>query len=140
MTEDKYKNLSSLILKAGAEYRRALSSLLRPYQVSILQLEGLRIINETKFIIGVEFVKTNLPQSGVDVSRMIDELKRRGFVTRTRSSSDRRSVHIKITPAGKTILSEIEKKSFENKLLNHLREDEIEELKIVLIKISKKGG
>ena len=138
MTEDKYKNLSLLILNTNILYKRALSSLLKPYKLSILKVEALRLLNGTDSIVSLEFVKENLTRSGVDASRMINELKKNGLVTRTRSSRDRRGIHIKITAAGKTILNEVEKQSFENKLLNHLEENEMEQLKCILKKIVKK--
>src|SRR5512137_2298662 len=37
------------------------------------------------------------------ITRVLDQLERRGFLQRTRSSQDRRVVELKLTPAGKAI-------------------------------------
>ncbi len=41
------------------------------------------------------------------ITRVLDQLERRGFVQRRRSSQDRRVVELKLTPAGKAIAEEL---------------------------------
>jgi DNA-binding MarR family transcriptional regulator len=37
------------------------------------------------------------------ITRLVDQLEERGFLVRRRSTSDRRVVHLEITPAGRTL-------------------------------------
>lgn len=41
------------------------------------------------------------------ITRVLDQLERRGFLQRRRSSQDRRVVELKLTPAGKAIAAEL---------------------------------
>lgn len=42
-----------------------------------------------------------------DITRMLDKLEQRGLITRTRSASDRRTVHVAVTAAGLALVDQI---------------------------------
>ncbi len=79
---------------------------------------------------------------GVAVStptRTIDRLLEKGFVNRTVGEKDRRQLLIELTPKGKKLLEDIDKENLEitRKMLNGLKDEEIETFKKILSKISE---
>ncbi|PAV05270.1 MarR family winged helix-turn-helix transcriptional regulator [Methanobacterium bryantii] len=79
---------------------------------------------------------------GVAVStptRTIDRLLEKGFVNRKVGEKDRRKLLIELTPKGKKLLVDIDKENLEitKKMLNGLKDEEIEKFKEILFKISE---
>ncbi len=79
---------------------------------------------------------------GVAVStptRTIDRLLEKGFVNRKVGEKDRRKLLIELTPKGKKLLADIDKENLEitKKMLNGLKDEEIEKFKEILFKISE---
>lgn len=69
-----------------------------------------------------------------DVTRMLDRLEARGFITRTRSASDRRAVLVGITDAGLALLDEIAQplRDCHDRQLGHLSAADLKTLTTLL--------
>ncbi|MEO1271208.1 MAG: MarR family transcriptional regulator [Myxococcota bacterium] len=68
-----------------------------------------------------------------DVTRLVDRMERRGWVTRTRSQEDRRVVLVNITREGKALASvQVSLKKFHKKQFGHMNNDELLELNLLL--------
>lgn len=57
----------------------------------------------------VERMVTRAP----NITRLVDKLERKGFLTRTRSLVDRRVITLRLTEAGRTLLAEIDQPQVE---------------------------
>lgn len=73
-----------------------------------------------------------------DVTRLIDRLETRGFISRSRSDPDRRVVRTRITSEGLDVLSQIDGPSLEwsRKHLGHLTEAQLRQL-IALLELAR---
>ena len=73
-----------------------------------------------------------------DVTRMLDRLEGRGFITRTRSAEDRRAVLVGVTPAGLGLLDEVHGPlaACHERQLGHLSATDLQALTVLL----KKAG
>ncbi|NOS57073.1 MAG: hypothetical protein HOP37_12565 [Cyclobacteriaceae bacterium] len=132
---NKYQNLGSLILNVSAQYKRALISLMVPYQLSVPQLEVLRLLDRASGSVSIEFIKANLAQGTLDVSRMVEDLHSREFIDKTKSAADRRVYQVNLSINGKSVLRQIEKRSLETKLLGNLQVEEVDKLQCGLMKL-----
>jgi DNA-binding MarR family transcriptional regulator len=72
-----------------------------------------------------------------DVTRMIDRLEARGWLARSRSSSDRRAVLVAITSSGIELLDQIAQplRQCHERQLGHLSSQELESLVVLLRKV-----
>lgn len=137
MSEAKYKKVTLLLLRADVQYKRVLSVILKPYQLTVLQFELMRILDKSGQIVGTKFIKDNLTNPDIAVSKALDELSIMGFIDRDRAISNRRKIEIKLTALGKSIILAIEKQSPESILLIELKNEELERLSQLLSKIIK---
>jgi DNA-binding MarR family transcriptional regulator len=71
-----------------------------------------------------------------DITRLLDRLEQRGLVERERPAQDRRSVHVRITPAGLDLLATLadEVRACHTRQLGHLTADELAALTELLRK------
>ncbi len=105
---------------------------LTPQQYNVLRLveaagtEGLATLT----------IASRLVSKAPDITRMIDHLERSQWVTRTRSLTDRRTVTISITQAGKKLLRSIAQPLAEchQAQLGHLSRNELDTLVQLLAK------
>lgn len=137
MSDSKYKKVSSLLLRADVKYRRALTTILEPYQLTFLQLETMRILDKNVQILGTKFIKDNLTNPDTAISKSLNELSTMGIIVRDRAASNRRKIEIKLTPLGKSIIETIDKQSPESMLFEKLENEELEQLNQLLSKIIK---
>ncbi|MGD0222388.1 MAG: MarR family transcriptional regulator [Terriglobia bacterium] len=65
-----------------------------------------------------------------DITRLVDRLERRGFLTRSRDSKDRRIITVRITPAGLKTLKELDKpmEEFNRNRLSHMDKADLRKL------------
>ena len=137
MSDTKYKKISSLLLRADVKHRRALTTILEPYQLTFLQLETMRVLDKTGQIIGTKFIKDKLTNPFNSISKSLDELATMGIIVRDRAASNRRKIEIKLTPLGKSIIETIDKQSPESMIFEKLENEELEQLNQLLSKIIK---
>ncbi|AMR01843.1 MULTISPECIES: MarR family winged helix-turn-helix transcriptional regulator [Bacillus] len=95
----------------------------------------LRILNRTNKEM-VSRVANELNVSNSHITAVTEKLINKGFVTRSRSTSDRRVVYLEITEQGKDLVSKMEdaKKQYLQERFSALSEDEMN----VMISISQK--
>lgn len=81
---------------------------------------------------------TRLISRAPDMTRILDRLETRGVVTRTRSTEDRRSVFVNITPGGLDLLRQIAKPLADchERQLGHLSEGDLKSL-VELLKAAR---
>ncbi len=75
-------------------------------------------------------LQSRLVSRAPDITRMLDKLESRGFLSRTRSELDRRAVLVSLTPAGQTTLAEIVEPlgHSHERQLGHLSENDLRSL------------
>jgi DNA-binding MarR family transcriptional regulator len=63
-----------------------------------------------------------------DITRLLDRLERRGFLSRSRDSGDRRVITVRIAPAGQKVLKDLDgpMADYNRKLLRHLDKHELQ--------------
>ncbi|HDR8182258.1 TPA: MarR family transcriptional regulator [Bacillus thuringiensis] len=95
----------------------------------------LRILNRTNKEM-VSRVANELNVSNSHITAVTEKLINKGFVTRSRSTSDRRVVYLEITEQGKDLVAKMEgaKKQYLQERFSALSEDEMN----IMITISKK--
>jgi len=73
-----------------------------------------------------------------DITRMLDKLESRKFITRTRSTEDRRAVLVAITPPGITLLDRIAEplRACHDRQLGHLSATQLKSL-VALLKLAR---
>ncbi len=83
------------------------SHLLKPYDLSRTQYNVLRILRGAGDDgLPCSEIGNRLISHDPDVTRLIDRLERRGLVSRTRETADRRVVTVRITASGAELLAE----------------------------------
>jgi DNA-binding MarR family transcriptional regulator len=71
-----------------------------------------------------------------DTSRIVDRLILKNLVKKTVSSADKRLVDVVITEQGKEVLQRLDEKNIEmDNVINHLDENELAQLNVLLDKI-----
>ncbi|AIE78721.1 marR family protein [Bacillus cereus ATCC 4342] len=95
----------------------------------------LRILNRTNKEM-VSRVANELNVSNSHITAVTEKLINKGFVTRSRSTSDRRVVYLEITEQGKNLVAKMEdaKKQYLQERFSMLSEEEMN----IMISISKK--
>ncbi|OON69555.1 MarR family transcriptional regulator [Klebsiella pneumoniae] len=95
----------------------------------------LRILNRTNKEM-VSRVANELNVSNSHITAVTEKLINKGFVTRSRSTSDRRVVYLEITEQGKDLVAKMEgaKKQYLQERFSTLSEEEMN----IMISISKK--
>ena len=65
-----------------------------------------------------------------DITRLVDRLERRGLLTRSRDSRDRRVITVRITTAGQKLLRDLDgpMTEYNRKLLSHMGKRELRKL------------
>ena len=65
-----------------------------------------------------------------DMTRLIDRLERRGLITRSRDSHDRRVIMVRITEAGRQILKDLDKpmEEYNRNRLSHMEKGDLRRL------------
>lgn len=73
-----------------------------------------------------------------NASRLVEKLRRKGFVERQTNETDRRSCDVGITKKGLALLAELDKAEDEwNKMISHVPEKEAKTINIFLDKLRK---
>lgn len=86
----------------------------------------------------LNFLKQRMLDKSSDISRIVDRLFQKGYLTRVENKNDRRAKSLKITNEGLKALKKSDKvKTLEDKLLSKLDENEVDNLLELLTKIQK---
>jgi DNA-binding MarR family transcriptional regulator len=124
------------IERTAAVLGHAFAEGLKPYGITPTQYNVLRILRGA----GPEGlcrneVRDRLVAQVPDVTRLLDRLEDAKLIERERSSSDRRQVATRITPAGLELLAKLDApvEQMEQRLLGHLTDKQLETLSDLLV-------
>jgi DNA-binding MarR family transcriptional regulator len=111
---------------------------LRKYKLSEQQYNILLVLNNcnSEGPVSLGFLKERMLDKNSDVSRIIDKLFEKGFVSRKENPADRRQKDLGITDKGKTLMSAMgycEKET--DNLFQNLTLDEVRQLNFLLDKL-----
>jgi DNA-binding MarR family transcriptional regulator len=76
--------------------------------LSFTQVKALNLLRISDEDVNVKDVADRLSMSLPAMSRALDKLVQRGYVDRIESEKDRRAKHVRLLPAGRAVLDEIE--------------------------------
>lgn len=95
------------VMRTAALLRRALAQVVEPFGISPAQYNVLRILRGAgPDGLPTLAVRDRLVEEAPGITRLIDKLERAKCVQRDRSSKDRRTVRVQITPAGLALLEQ----------------------------------
>jgi DNA-binding MarR family transcriptional regulator len=97
------------LLRTASVVSRALSRVVEPWKLSLAQYNALRIIRGAGSAgIATLAIRERMIEEGTTITRILDKLEERDYITRERSEPDRRQVVCVATPAGAHLLDKID--------------------------------
>lgn len=90
----------------------------KPFDLSPQQYNILRILRGSKKAIPVQTIKDRMLERAPNATRLMDKLCAKQLIDRIPCATDRRIVHIEITPQGLDLLKKIDKEFKEDMLEN----------------------
>ena len=114
-----------------------LKTVLKPYDISPAQYNILRILNGAKNRpVSASYLKEQVIDKGSNITRLIDKMEIKKWVTRCLCETNRRQMDIDITEDGKRVLLKATKEIDELiKVLYSITEAEAEMVSKILMKI-----
>jgi DNA-binding MarR family transcriptional regulator len=104
---------------------RAPARLLRTEGLSATQYNVLRILRGSPDGLYCGEIAVRMISRDPDITRLVDRLEKQGYVSRCRRNQDRRQIQVRISPAGKTLLSRLDEpvRKIHRRQLNHIPPD-----------------
>ncbi len=135
--KDLYQNVAVELLTTHSWYMHQLKTVLKPYDISPAQYNILRILNGAKIRpVSAAYLKDQVIDKGSNITRLIDKMEIKKWVTRNLCETNRRQMDIDITEEGKRVLFEVTKEIDELiKVLYSITEDEAKLVSKILNKI-----
>lgn len=97
------------VMRTAGAFRKGVSEVLKPFDLTSPQYNILRILRGApEDGLPCSEVGDRLVSRDPDVTRLLDRLEKRGFVTRGRSLTDRRVVNARITAAGHELVDQLD--------------------------------
>ena len=111
-------------------------SVFKPAGLSPVQYNVLRILRGAGGSLACGEIADRMITREPDMTRLLDRLEKRGWVSRGRETSDRRVVSVRITDAGLKVLKELDPKvsAAHRKQLGHMSDAELKQLITLLEK------
>src|SRR6478752_1237562 len=108
------------------------------FDLTAQQYNLLRLLRAAHEPIPTLAVAERLVSRAPDITRMLDRLEKDGFISRVRSTSDRRTVLVSLTARGKALLDRIAEplRACHQRQLGHLAANELKSL-IALLKAAR---
>src|SRR5580693_9181133 len=118
------------LLRTADMLSRGLVQVLRTEALSSTQYNVLRILRGTPEGLPCGEVANRMITRDPDVTRLLDRLEKRGLISRSRETKDRRMVMARITPQGLKLLSRLDEPVQEThrKQLGHLGKEKLRRL------------
>ena len=124
----------SLLACVAQEQKAEMTRLLKPTDLSMVQLMLLHSLSHSPDkTLTVNQLKQTMVDESPNVSRALNKLSDKGYITKTRSTEDQRTVYISITDAGEQ--AHIEGDSQLMKMSLNLPEKELAQLYKLLSKL-----
>lgn len=119
------------VLRAADRMERRLTEMLKPHGLSPTQYNMLRILRGA----GPEGlpcreVGERMISRDPDITRLVERMKKRGLVSRSRSTRDRRVITARITPQGMQLVGKLDQpiEEFQRQLLGHMGNTRLQQL------------
>jgi DNA-binding MarR family transcriptional regulator len=136
--KDPYKRCFTNIMYNGSWFLNKITQVLKPFDITEPQFNVLRILRGAHGeAMNLYEVQNRMVQKMSNVSRLVDKLEEKGFVSRKECKDNRRRVDLCISKKGLELLEEIEtplQKIFKSMSIN-LTKSEAEMLSMLLDKI-----
>ncbi len=108
--KDLYQNVAVELLTTHSWYMYQLKTVLKPFDISPAQYNILRILNGAKKLpVSASYLKERVIDKGSNITRLIDKMESKKWVTRSLCKTNRRQMDIDITKSGKLVLSKATK-------------------------------
>ena len=110
---------------------RQMDALLKPFGVSATQYNVLRILRGAGAAgLKCSEIGERMVSHDPDITRLLDRIEKRGFISRAREEKDRRIVRTKVTAAGLELVQRMEKplETGVRQLLGHLGTGRLKQL------------
>ena len=108
--KDIYQNTAVELLTTHSWYMHQLKTSLKPFDISPSQYNVLRILNGAKKLpVSASYLKERVIDKGSNITRLIDKMELKKWVTRSLCETNRRQMDIDITKSGKLVLSKATK-------------------------------
>ena len=135
--KDLYQNVALDLLTTQSWYMHQLKTVLKPYDISPAQYNILRILNgANNRPVSASYLKEQVIDKGSNITRLIDKMEIKKWVTRCLCETNRRQMDIDITEDGKLVLLKVTKEIDELiKVLYSITEDEARVVSKILTKI-----
>ena len=132
-----YQNVAVELLTTHSWYMHQLKTVLKPYDISPAQYNILRILNgANNSPVSASYLKDQVIDKGSNITRLIDKMEIKKWVTRCLCESNRRQMDIDITEDGRSVLIEVTKEVDELiKVLYAITEEEAKLVSKILTKI-----
>ena len=132
-----YQDVAVNLLTTHSWYMHQLKTVLSPFDISPAQYNILRILNGAKIRpVSASYLKEQVIDKGSNITRLIDKMELKKWVTRCLCETNRRQMDIDITEIGKLVLIKVTKEIDELiKVLYSINEKEAKLVSEVLTKI-----
>lgn len=129
------------VMRTAMEFRKGIAEVLKPFDLTVPQYNILRILRGApEDGLPCSEVGDRLVTRDPDVTRLLDRLENRGFVTRGRSLTDRRVVNARITRTGHELADKLDDPiaSVHTTQLGHMKKKNLREL-VELLEKARRG-
>jgi len=130
------ESIGYLLKRCYTMSHMAVEQELVPYKLTFPQFSLLMMLTEYECSTAAELARHASIDTG-SVTRMIDRLEAKQIVTRERSETDRRIIHIRLTEQGRLIVKKVPVIAINvlNRYLAHFEPGEVDTLKYLLRKL-----
>jgi DNA-binding MarR family transcriptional regulator len=130
------------LLRTTDMLSRGPAQILKAEDLSATQYNVLRILRGAPEGLACGEIASRMITRDPDVTRLLDRLKKRGLISRSRDSRDRRTVMARITPEGLKVLERLDEpvQTAHRKQLGHLGRDRLWELAELLSDLRSQVG
>lgn len=134
---NEYQKTSINILYTANWIESVYKDILKDHDITVQQYNILRILKgQKKEVITVSDIKERLIDKSSDVSRVIERMRKKGWIERRENEQDRRATDVLLTDAGKALVTSLDKRSADlDNVLNKLSMEEAKTLGALLDKI-----
>ena len=130
------------VLKTGYWYDKKVQSELKPFGISHEQFNVLQILHHHHpRHFSLKEIQSRLMNKTPNTTRLVEKLRQKGYIESAYSTTNRRTLQISITDAGRELLKKIKKplSALGAKINMALSEEEAQELTYLLRKFRSKG-
>jgi DNA-binding MarR family transcriptional regulator len=131
-----YQKVAVNIFYTDGWLRDKMKSWLSPFGITMKQYNVLRILKGAKGSISTCILRDRMIDRMSDVSRLVDRMVAKGWISKCISPVDKRLVEINIEPSGLELLEQMNNAGdVMSKLLSNLSEEEANQLSMLLDKM-----